>query len=105
MRMKQAMFFCQCRVRAESEKQIHNCGSQGGGYEQYRIAVSVIRRYVRETSFLYEPSILPWRTDNVFGRERRKKFLPYINPLNTKRRLLYLKTQFVPRSKHFSSRL
>ena len=28
-----------------------------------------------------------------------------INPLNAKRRLLYLKTQFVPRSKHFSSRL
>ena len=25
------------------------------------------------------------------------------NPLNTKRRLLYLKTQFVPRSKHFIS--
>ena len=28
-----------------------------------------------------------------------------INPLNTKLRLLYLKTQFVPRSKHFSSQL
>ena len=28
-----------------------------------------------------------------------------INPLKTKRRLLYLKTQIVPRSKHFSSRL
>ena len=28
-----------------------------------------------------------------------------INRLNTKCRLLYLKTQFVPRSKHFSSRL
>jgi hypothetical protein len=28
-----------------------------------------------------------------------------INPLNTKRRLIYLNTQFVPRSKHFSSRL
>ena len=27
------------------------------------------------------------------------------NPLNTKRRPLYLKTQFIPRSKHFSSRL
>ena len=26
-----------------------------------------------------------------------------INPLNTERRLLYLKTQFVPRSKHFIS--
>ena len=25
----------------------------------------------------------------------------YVNPLNTKRRLLYLKTQVVPRSKHF----
>ena len=31
--------------------------------------------------------------------------IPDINPLNTKRRLLYLKIQFVPRSKHFSSRL
>ena len=29
----------------------------------------------------------------------------FLNPLNTKRRPLYLKTQFVPRSKHFSSRL
>ena len=28
-----------------------------------------------------------------------------IKPLNRKRRLLYLKTQFVQRSKHFSSRL
>ena len=28
-----------------------------------------------------------------------------LNPLNTKRRRLYLKTQFVLRSKHFSSRL
>ena len=25
----------------------------------------------------------------------------YLNPLKTKRRLLYLNTQFVPRSKHF----
>jgi len=28
-----------------------------------------------------------------------------INPLKMKSRILYLKTQFVPRSKHFSSRL
>jgi len=28
-----------------------------------------------------------------------------IKPLNTKRRKLYLKTQFVPHSKHFLSRL
>jgi hypothetical protein len=31
--------------------------------------------------------------------------LPDINPLKTKRRPLYLKTQSVPRCKHFSSRL
>jgi len=29
--------------------------------------------------------------------------LDAINPLKTKRRLFYLKTQFVPRSKHFIS--
>jgi len=29
----------------------------------------------------------------------------HINPLKTKRRLPYLKTQFVPHSKHFSSQL
>jgi len=28
-----------------------------------------------------------------------------LNPLKTKRRLLYLKTHFIPRSKHLSSRL
>jgi len=31
-------------------------------------------------------------------------FIPYISPLKTKSRLLYLKTQSVPRCKHFSSR-
>ena len=30
---------------------------------------------------------------------------PYINPLKTKSRLLYLKTQFIPRIRHFSSQL
>jgi hypothetical protein len=42
------------------------------------------------------------------GCQMALKFTAYqlhINPLKTKHRLLYLKTQFVPRSKHFSSRL
>ena len=38
-------------------------------------------------------------------RGRKFKLISAFNPLKTKRRLLYLKTQFVPRSKHFSSRL
>ena len=38
-------------------------------------------------------------------REINETLYRIINPLKTKRRLLYLKTHFVPRSKHFSSRL
>jgi hypothetical protein len=34
-----------------------------------------------------------------------KKDWKNINPLKTKRKLFHLKTQFLPRSKHFSSRL
>ena len=41
---------------------------------------------------------------NKYGNELKVRNC-IINPLKTKRRLLYLKTQFVPRSKHFSSRL
>jgi hypothetical protein len=44
------------------------------------------------------------------GREQwieinAEAIVAYFNLLTTKGRLLYLKTQFVPRSKHFSSRL
>jgi len=41
--------------------------------------------------------------DNVLGASDSLHIL--FNPLQTKRRLLYLKTQSVSRSKHFSSRL
>jgi len=42
----------------------------------------------------------------VTGRQgRSKQLLYYLNPLKTKRRLLNLKTQIVPRRKHFSSKL
>ena len=40
-----------------------------------------------------------------FFRVKQGDAYSVLNSLNTKRRLLYLKTQFVPRSKHFSSRL
>ena len=42
-----------------------------------------------------------WKVRNV----NTKSGIAMFSPLNTKSRLLYLKTQFVPRSKHFSSRL
>jgi len=42
------------------------------------------------------------QTTTYCGRGRT---LLTCNPWNTKRRLLYLRTQFVPRCKHFSSRL
>ena len=42
---------------------------------------------------------------SVICADYAQSWVSSINPLNTKRRPLYLKTQFVPRSKHFSSRL
>jgi hypothetical protein len=39
-----------------------------------------------------------------FVRMSLLNWIVHINTLKTNRRLLYLKTQFVPRSKHFSSR-
>ena len=42
---------------------------------------------------------------NIYQSEEKTVKSILINPLKTKRGLLYLKTQFVPRSKHFSSRL
>ena len=51
-------------------------------------------------------------THGLYGETYKKKQMGMIgadynkfNLLKTKRRLLYLKTHFVPRSKHFSSRL
>jgi len=39
------------------------------------------------------------------GVSTARKRPVFINPLQTKRRPLYLKPQFIPRCKHFSSRL
>jgi len=60
-------------------------------------------------NLLYKLSVLKMHTFYAVyqcflqGAVYRK--LAQFNPLKTKRRLLYLKTNFVPRSKHFSSRL
>jgi len=52
----------------------------------------------------------PWYMRSVVDRNVVMRDIPvcvcvyiYINPLKTKRRPLYLKTQSVPRSKHFIS--
>ena len=45
-----------------------------------------------------------WKYEHAAGMTDNK-YTSNFNTLNTKRRLLYLKTQFVPHSKHFSSRL
>ena len=43
--------------------------------------------------------------DYKYSSKIKTEEIRKINPLKTKLRLLYLKIQFVPRSKHFSSRL
>jgi hypothetical protein len=47
----------------------------------------------------------PWEKRQGREFDHSTKSGVEINVLNTKRRLLYLKIQFVPRCKHFSSRL
>ena len=42
---------------------------------------------------------------NWLGLSLSDALQPLVNPVKMKRRLLYLNTQFVPRCKHFSSRL
>ena len=53
--------------------------------------------YSRHTGYSFQ--------DQIYCHPRCQVVHCTFNPLKTKRRLLYLKTQFVPRSKHFSSRL
>ena len=53
----------------------------------------------------YQKSMYYLRNEQWRITDKRKFNQSNINPLNTKRRLLYLKTQSVPLSKHFSSRL
>ena len=58
-------------------------------------------------SYRTESTVLHWccMAANRYLSCHTNMVLLDVNPLNTKRRPLYLKTQFVPRSKHFSSRL
>ena len=64
---------------------------------------------VKTTNYSYFVLILISALDTEQGRilvlwdVKRIVFGTPFNPLKTKLRLLYLKTQFVPRSKHFSS--
>jgi hypothetical protein len=56
-----------------------------------------------KTTYRYTQSSTWWTEQSwISGPSTEKSF---INPLNTKHKQLYLKAQFVPRSKHFSSRL
>ena len=56
----------------------------------------------RITNSIFPQSMTPDELNINFCSTSKLFFL---NPLKTKRRLLYLKTQSVPRCKHFSSRL
>ena len=65
---------------------------------QYSKLSRDVRFYPNQLQFLKNISL-----NFEFEFETRHNQL--FNPLKTKRRLLYLKNHFVPRSKHFSSRL
>ena len=56
-------------------------------------------------NFLHQILIHSFPSTQTKGERVRVRINWEFNPLKTKRRPLYLKAQFVPRSKHFSSRL
>jgi len=69
--------------------------------------VATFRRNVLSSEFyLKDPEVAEWKKMCRLHMKDGRNFLVVIlNPLKTKRRPLYLKTQSVPRCKHFSSRL
>ena len=66
--------------------------------------IKTVTKLIQVSNIIYtisEHKIEAFYTDIYLAYKISAQF----NPLQTKRRLFYLKTQFVPRSKHFSSRL
>ena len=66
--------------------------------------IKTVTKLIQVSNIIYtisEHKIEVFYTDIYLAYKISAQF----NPLQTKRRLLYLKIQFVTRSKHFSSRL
>ena len=66
--------------------------------------IGIANQRIYESPVGHGTQVAHWITNMARGVILGKQ-TANINPLNTKRRPLYLKTKFVPRSKHFSSRL
>ena len=69
------------------------------------IMYTYIHTYMKVKQTIKKFSSLKSALAGCLTSNRRRDVEVRINPLKTKRRLLYLNTQFVPRCKHFSSRL
>ena len=69
--------------------------------DKVRLALLKLRGVAR-SFYSAQPQL---KADDVIHEEFRRIYVDRFKPLNTKRRLLYLKPHFVPRSKHFPPRL
>ena len=81
----------------------------GGGGRKKEIALNIKTLINDELESIWKEAVVAvsctiW-TFVCENKGMQELFVSYFNPLKTKRRLLSLKTQFVPRSKHFSSLL
>ena len=94
------MICADCQRQAERENIIVVCRF---GNE----SASIKTNFVQRRSFLISCILqgVSLMAESDAGDVSLSVIISHLNPLKTKRRLLYLKTQFVPRSKHFSSRL
>ena len=75
----------------------------------WELGVQVFEFFTREAIFQEPVTYINWSEVFIRFGSTASPLAVYslmtLNPLKTKRRLLYLKTYSVPRSKHFSSRL
>jgi hypothetical protein len=78
-----------------------------GSYVMLFWYVPTFRRKLLSSEFyLKDSEVAEWKkTCRLYTKIGRKFSVVTLNPLKTKRRMLYLKTQSVPRCKHFSSLL
>ena len=78
-----------------------------GSYVMLFWFVPTFRRTLLSPEFYLKGSeVAEWKnTCRLYTKTGSNFFSSQFNPLKTKRRLLYIKTQSVPRCKHFSSRL
>ena len=88
-------------LESQHQEQLDKSGYKNSN--TFNPKITYVKKWSQAPGMCIFNIILTVHRDKIYNRTNEMHFL--INLLNTKRRLLYLKAQFVPSSKNFSSRL